>query len=281
MDLSFKLEGTYRIYREDRETGITEKMVEQKNAIQTGGIDLLLDLLINASTNYYDNSNAFIQVTNGAGSFSSPGTVHFSQQGANSGYPDHSVLDQVTWRWSDISTNTYTVDTIRFARSSSADLFSETTGISSFNYGDSTSDVSKPNSENWHYEYELSGSSPDTIITSSQYEGVDFALRAMTNNLDSGNAQNFLDDLGARCEAEDSSDSSTRNWQQVGSPSRPSNTSAEWEFEDTGSTSYDIDIIRIYEAGTANHRFREDGGVTDSKDSNTDISFTYTLNVST
>lgn len=210
-----KAEGVYRIRRyagesHEEPTGKHLGTMEARNAIQTAGKELLLDLMIGASTAYFDNANSVLQVTDGAG------TDLFTQSGADSGFPDASTSKQLYWEWTDASTNTYTVDTIRLRQGSlTGTIFSEVTG------GPFT-DNSKPSDENWTYEYTLTISGD---VADLQDGGLNAILEIMAGVED----DNF-DNPGTVLRVEDSSGSlvGTVNTDS-GYPSR-SGTTVTWQF---------------------------------------------------
>lgn len=289
-------EGTFRVYAQDRETGVINPnpVIEEHNAILTtsgNGFDRMLNLIIDgsdASSNsvgssaHYDNSTSRLELRNGSD------TVVFSQTGCESGYPDHGTTDQVTWRWKDTSTDTYTVDDFVWGRDAGTDgtidsTFSETTGMTAWDAGDNTGDLSKPSTQNWIYEYELSSSGGGNVITGSAGEGVDMIMRYMTG--DDGSAagasnMSQLDANGAQAHVFDTGASFNKTLGVSSGPSRPSTTSVEWVFEDSSSDSYSWDEVEVQESLNT-QRLRDDtnfGGT--NKGTNDTFTWTYTLSAS-
>lgn len=161
------LEGRWKVTRVCRRTGRVLGVHRFKNTIQSAGIHRVLDCMIGASGLHMNQGNADLVIRN------SSDTVVKTITGADSGYPDHSTSKQVTWRWSDISVETYEADDLLVKRDhgGSDNL---TFSVSDQNLG------TKPDSENWLYKYTLSiGNGGDTDL---QDTGLDLILKLFSGN---------------------------------------------------------------------------------------------------
>lgn len=163
-----EVEGRYRVTRYDRETGKRLGSTGwRKNTIQAAGKQLLLDLWIGDSAAHYTNASAELKLYNSSDALQATFT------GADTGYPDHGTSGQVTWQWSDISTDQYAADRVTFSNGTT--VFSD---VGTTGWG------SKPDTENWIYEYQLSITTSDSNLSlaDSSAEGLDHILHCMTGD---------------------------------------------------------------------------------------------------
>jgi hypothetical protein len=143
-----KLRGFYRVKAVDRETGeVIRTSAWRPNAITTAGRNIFLDIMRgNTSSDYFDNANTQLRIFDG-----SPGTLVKTITGADSGFPtvaESGSNVEATWQFSDISVDEYDATRLEIrnrAGGSGTVIFSDS--VQSFG--------SKPNTQNWIYEYKL------------------------------------------------------------------------------------------------------------------------------
>lgn len=155
------MHGRYRKLAVDRASGALVDVSPWQNTIQAAGIERVLDLCLGDSSDHFNQSTE-LRLYSDAGS-----TLARPAMTCDSGYPSAPSPSKMVWRWSDISVDTYTVQQARVV-SPGGVVFS----IANPGWG------SKPNTQNWIYEYELTLTAAQECI---QSEGLEAILLLMTN----------------------------------------------------------------------------------------------------
>lgn len=256
------LSGVWRIKREANElhelpAGTPLPSMGARNTIQADGRDHLLDLMGGGGgDNFADNASSQLEVED------SGGNPLFSPSSADSGYPDLGTQKQATWQWTDASTDSYTVDTVRFTVLGESVVFSEVTG-------GPFSDNQKPSTENWTYEYTLIISAGDAEL---QDDGLHAVLEIFTGEITDSFNQN-----GTRIEPVDSG-SPIGTQGPDSDPTRSGNT-LEWVFTVAeGSLTGSWDTVNILGATWASADVTlSSGSGPGTKDSDTQRVYTYTF----
>jgi hypothetical protein len=139
--------GSYWLLKQDKETGEILEETRIGNTITSDGLGRVLDLAAELSSARFQSGQARFRLLN------SGGTEVFASNTMVAGYPlveqfnvPNTLAARVTWRWEDVSINTYTAHTAEFRRVADNLLFS-TTNVSSWG--------TKTNRQNWIYEYRL------------------------------------------------------------------------------------------------------------------------------
>jgi hypothetical protein len=137
--------ATYRVKKYDRESGELVGVAQQHNEITNDGIQRWIDILAGDSTAYLDRDNSRLRVYEMDGE--TP-VLKFTANTSDASYPTLSTEDVgvALWRWSDISVDEYDADRVVFDDNrGSPIIFSQANPALG----------SKPSSQNWIYEYEL------------------------------------------------------------------------------------------------------------------------------
>lgn len=140
-----RLVGEYWVTRIDRASGkVLGHELLAKNAVTANGRTAFLEM--GAGLGSHQN---FARTRSRLRIRDSSDAIVFSANQADTGYPQLSANGlTATWRWSDISINTYTVQSAELSNTTSSLVFSS--GNVSLSGGNS-----KPASENWLYTYTL------------------------------------------------------------------------------------------------------------------------------
>lgn len=173
--------GTWRAYKQDRETGLIVEIRGGRNALTGAGKTKWWELVTGTSGNHYDNASVLKIKDSG-------GTLVRTLSGCASGYPTAASSRGVTWRWEDISIEEYEAYTLD-VENSVGDRFSSATDP----FGAGNRD--KTNRYNWFFEYTFSFPNLGTQFeddAASDLPGVDDMLDcftgAETSHWDQGNA---------------------------------------------------------------------------------------------
>lgn len=142
--LQYRLMGRYTVRKYDRETGAFLGSQTVRNEISLAGKNEMIKLIIGSGGQVFSEANSWIRLRNA----SAVETAYFAA--ADAGYP--TLRDEwpdpdsrkAVWRWSDISVDVYEAAQAEWGNGNVT--FSTTTA---------TGFGSKPNTQNWLYEYEL------------------------------------------------------------------------------------------------------------------------------
>ena len=144
-----------RLTRVDRETGEVVGRHESHNTITS--IDKLLDLMDGSATDHPNNANATIRILD-SGASEVKKIV-----GCAATYPTTAAAGLVTWRWEDISADTYNPDDIQFLTATAGVKIAEELNVVWPN---------KPASENWFFEWDITLSSGDGNFDNAGFNGM-------------------------------------------------------------------------------------------------------------
>ena len=155
MHIKGNVQSNVRVTVVDRATGKVKRIHHTREHNTVTNIDKLLDLMDGSATGHLDANSDIIIKDDG-------GSTVASVLSCASGYPTTPASGSVTWKWEDISTDTYNPDDV-YLQTSGGTVVAEALAVG---WADKTA------SENWFFEWDLSISSGDSNFDDAGFNGM-------------------------------------------------------------------------------------------------------------